>query len=497
LYFGNNKSYYLSPNYNNASWYIYLKNFKVDETNAYFSGQLSAPSGNIGGFTISTSAIYSNSKTSYNSTTSGVYVGTSGIGLGAGTFYVTSAGKLYASDAEITGSVNATSGNFDNCVISSTCTIYGNLFMFGSEEVKFYGTKQTITYSTTMGGEGIESEIAFTSNGNISHSYIRPTGFIIVPNDYSTYSNDGMIFGIMETLAYNIQKLLTGVSYYYYLDSSSLQAQLLMRCSDITMLNAINDNGNRYISWGNTMFTSYLDGYWCIGDSVGYLGEYYVNSVDCAGLYGTWRIVDKLYVGESTSSYIMQVTISSTKYGCLYGNWYVNTQMYFGTTTTGYQTRIDQDQFTFYYNSTYIGEIESYTTYIDLQGTWRTNGSSWISSSDRNLKDEIKEIDDVYSKLFDKLIPVTYKWKEGTSGRTHIGFVAQNIKEATEACGLTTKEFAAYVHFDASEKNGEVIPETCGIRYEEITPLNTWEIQKLKKRVAELEDKIKAMEELE
>ena len=37
LYFGNNKAYFLSPNYSNGSWYIYLKNFRVDETNAYFS----------------------------------------------------------------------------------------------------------------------------------------------------------------------------------------------------------------------------------------------------------------------------------------------------------------------------------------------------------------------------------------------------------------------------------------------------------------------------
>ena len=39
-----------------------------------------------------------------------MYIGTNGIGLGAGTFYVTSAGKLYASDAEISGTITATSG---------------------------------------------------------------------------------------------------------------------------------------------------------------------------------------------------------------------------------------------------------------------------------------------------------------------------------------------------------------------------------------------------
>lgn len=120
LYFGNNKSYYIGPNYNNGSWYIYLKNFRVDETNAYFSGQLNAPSGTIGGFTLTSSSLYTSGKTTYNSTTSGVFVGSTGIGLGAGTFYVTSAGKLYAADAEISGTITATNGTIGGFTIGES-----------------------------------------------------------------------------------------------------------------------------------------------------------------------------------------------------------------------------------------------------------------------------------------------------------------------------------------------------------------------------------------
>ena len=105
LSFGGNEEYYLDPNYDNGSWNIYLKNFRVDDTNAYFSGQLSAPTGNIGGFTIATSKIYK-SKTTYNSTTAGVYIGTDGIGLGAAKFYVTSNGDLTATSATITGTIS-------------------------------------------------------------------------------------------------------------------------------------------------------------------------------------------------------------------------------------------------------------------------------------------------------------------------------------------------------------------------------------------------------
>jgi len=100
IYFGDMNEYFLNPNENNGSWYIYLPKFRVDDTSAYFEGTLSAPTGNIGGFTIGTSSIYK-TKTAYSNTTAGVYVGTDGIGLGAGTFYVTSAGAITAKSGSI------------------------------------------------------------------------------------------------------------------------------------------------------------------------------------------------------------------------------------------------------------------------------------------------------------------------------------------------------------------------------------------------------------
>ena len=99
-YFGETGDYYLDPNYGNGSWYIYLPKFRVDDTSAYFSGTLQSPGGTIGGFSIGTSSIYK-SKTAYSNSTAGVYVGTDGIGLGEGTFYVTSAGALTATSGAI------------------------------------------------------------------------------------------------------------------------------------------------------------------------------------------------------------------------------------------------------------------------------------------------------------------------------------------------------------------------------------------------------------
>ena len=120
LFFGGNTTYYISANYNDSNYYIYLPGLRVDAASrAVFSGQLSAPSGTIGGFTIASTAIYK-TKTSYNDSNSGVYIGSTGIGLGAGTFYVTSAGKLYATDAEISGKITSSEGSIGGFTINST-----------------------------------------------------------------------------------------------------------------------------------------------------------------------------------------------------------------------------------------------------------------------------------------------------------------------------------------------------------------------------------------
>lgn len=72
-------------------------------------GYLFSSSGKIGGFDITKSYI-SNTKKTYSDANDGVYIGTNGIGLGKGKFHVTSAGKLTATDAVITGKITSTEG---------------------------------------------------------------------------------------------------------------------------------------------------------------------------------------------------------------------------------------------------------------------------------------------------------------------------------------------------------------------------------------------------
>ena len=87
-----------------------------------------------------------------------------------------------------------------------------------------------------------------------------------------------------------------------------------------------------------------------------------------------------------------------------------------------------------------------------------------ISTSDRNEKDNITGLTDVHKKFFMKLMPVSFTFKDGTSGRTHIGFISQDVEDAMEELGMTSLDFAG---FCKDVKKKDVLDENGDIYYEE------------------------------
>jgi hypothetical protein len=115
-----------------------------------------------------------------------------------------------------------------------------------------------------------------------------------------------------------------------------------------------------------------------------------------------------------------------------------------------------------------------------LEGTWSAT-SCLGTTSDRTKKNTINDLPERYSALFDGLRPVTYKYNDGRSGRTHTGFIAQDVYDATVSAGLTSSDFAA-VCYDIKDEQ----KVNWRIRYEEIIALNTWQIQRLKEEIERL-----------
>lgn len=140
-------------------------------------------------------------------------------------------------------------------------------------------------------------------------------------------------------------------------------------------------------------------------------------------------------------------------------------------------------------------------------------GTSAISTSDRNLKKDINKLTENHLKFFLMLMPVSYQFIDGDSGRTHIGFIAQDVEDAMEQCGLTALDFAGFckdvktvVYWEKDENSEKIEKERpvldadgnpeyiYSLRYEEFIALVTYATQKLYGRVDTLESRLEQME---
>ena len=107
---GNNSSFGWVLDSTGHTWYSGSRQvMKVDSSGLEVTGKITATSGQIGGFTIGSSSIYSNGMSSMSSTqTTGVHVGTDGIKLGQN-FKVDTSGNVTAARGTF-GSLNVSSG---------------------------------------------------------------------------------------------------------------------------------------------------------------------------------------------------------------------------------------------------------------------------------------------------------------------------------------------------------------------------------------------------
>lgn len=157
----------------------------------------------------------------------------------------------------------------------------------------------------------------------------------------------------------------------------------------------------------------------------------------------------------------------------------------------------------------YLGS-PSYQWYgVYAKNSFSLNGSA--ITSDRTKKKDIVDISDKYEQLFDKLKPKAFMHVDGD--RIHIGAISQEVEQSMNEVGLTALEFGGFCkdvvyecEYDdegheidgtlqiAKDENGEQLYDYA-LRYSEFIMLNTWQIQKLKARVAELEARLGLTEE--
>ncbi len=107
-----------------------------------------------------------------------------------------------------------------------------------------------------------------------------------------------------------------------------------------------------------------------------------------------------------------------------------------------------------------------------------------INTSDRNEKNTIADIDpEQAEKLIMGLKPSTFKFNDGTSGRTHWGLISQDIEELLLQIGMSDLDFAGFIKTPKTEDYYEDVPET--VTDEETGEEKTVTRKELKTRVIE------------
>ena len=74
-------------------------------------------------------------------------------------------------------------------------------------------------------------------------------------------------------------------------------------------------------------------------------------------------------------------------------------------------------------------------------------------------KNSITTFNEKHSLLFDKLIPVAYKFNKIENDSFHYGFIAQDVEDAFKEIGFKENEFAIFTKLKDDDK------EHYGLRY--------------------------------
>ena len=104
--------------------------------------------------------------------------------------------------------------------------------------------------------------------------------------------------------------------------------------------------------------------------------------------------------------------------------------------------------------------------------------NSEIQTSDQNKKHDIEELPEKYLEMMDRIRPVRYRLNDGTSGRFHVGFIAQEVEQAMAEAKIGSLEFGGWVK-DIDEDGNDIYM----LRYSEFIAVLWAKIKQLESRL--------------
>lgn len=347
---------------------------------------------------------------------------------------VSADGTLSATNAELSGNLTTTSGLYTSKLSSGRLRFFYDGVEYGGIASTYYATdtsKRGIEVRTETGSTFLSFSIYDEEDKTYSPAYIinygmNPSGHTARHLFYDSANFLGEVFCKYNVYIGNNYCLRT------YTADGTVGAQ------------AVWMNNNNYLYFGSTSYPTYVQG------STTHLGSTSTNT----RIYGAW-----IYISSRTFCNNVPIVFSN-----------------------GYGIQLRDTDGTDYYaltmNSANNVQVGAADHQLRLRGSSVViNSSGATVSSDRRLKNSIEDLGDAYEAVLDKLRPVRFKFNDGTSGRYHAGFIAQEVQEALEAAGLTTQDFGGFV-----DLNGD--GEELGLIYTEFIALLLHKIKRLEQRIA-------------
>ena len=205
------------------------------------------------------------------------------------------------------------------------------------------------------------------------------------------------------------------------------------------------------------------------------------NDVTIGGTSITAGSLRKLYNAASgqTGSDTIQIKRIEATSGSV-GGWTIDSAALYSE-GVGYKTFINGQGFIHTYNTSTYPLITWQQVVLAVYATGAGDGS------DLRLKHGVNHIDENYDVFFDSLKPKTFYYNDNALGydpdRLHFGFVAQDVLASQDKFGLSDLSVVS---------DGEYYR----LQRQEFIALNTWQIQKAKKRIADLEARVEQLEKL-
>lgn len=448
--------------------------------------------GNIGGFNLANNILSSSFAT----------ISPSSLSYGSN-FSVDSSGKLSANDAVITGNINATSltakesysiyyanNNFSTVVMKGSNwtnnTQLGALYI-GVDVANIEDSSDNYAYLKILRNGIVAHADVLTVEGRLQvnegviayggyfHNLLRD-GFDIFHHSGTTVSDDSAMASIrpMVDNSYYTNKVNIGTSTYHF---RTLYVDGIVLGRDST----------RHTTWGG-------------GGQKGDKGDDGKAATITIGNVKSGSYADVTNVGTSNAAKLNFILPKGEKGdpGDASNGGNVNSHL-FMKNMNGYKCYSTGGAAVagMYCNSSNVMFLcdNSYDTILRGSSCRLKSTSGSAITSDIRQKKDFKSLS-LYEDFYMDIDTVAYKYKNGKSGRYHVGVKAQQILEALNNNHLSSMDFGGYIEYkvEKDEYEGEkFVPDydiECGIIYNEFIALNTHMTQKAHHRIDELESQL-------